>query len=694
MFNFELEIYSQADGIYRSRVVEMPVPWAVDTPPENVFELNTADNNLQRLLATLSGERPSVLDEKRAAAREFGELLYQKAFSGDVGLAFVRSNELAVARNQQLRLRLVTDLAGKLAEIPWEFLHDGSDYLVLSRSTPLVRYPRQVAHRRHVDLSLPLRILVMIANPIDMSPLNVAEERQLLERATAALQQQRVLEIDFLEDATLQNLQRKLREKDYHIFHYVGHSDYDPATGVGWLALEDRFGEKSHESVTGEMLARELSEENTIRLVVLNSCHGARTSDQNPAGGIASSLVTRGIPAVVANQFEISNEAAAIFAEEFYTSITEGLRVDEAISEGRRAVAGALNNIEWATPVLYLRTTDGPLFDIVRARVNLRQRDLWMVIGGISFVMLFLLLWAFSSIFDGDEVPSAVPPPREVDLEITDMDLSTNRPAPGEVVFMEIDVINRGPDNSIETRLEFLADDQDGRTLQIVRLPSLTAGETDTVRIPFQFNWFGTFISRADIDPDATLNDPDRRNNVRSLPVITSSLEYFVVNFSDTLPDGQRITEPTPVSDNMFALWGFEIGVEPTTAECEDAVPWFKIRSDGIVVLGTGLPDDQNTCAAETLAITLLRQRDPTMNGTTGIRITLFPSEAVNRLTAFTDRERTRPFGYQTVTVDNQNPTTVDVRLGIFDRLNLFSAEITSENEMPLLITEIAFRAP
>ena len=58
-----------------------------------------------------------------------------------------------------------------------------------------------------------------------------------------------------------------------------------------------------------------------LRLVVLNSCEGARTTLTDPYAGVATTLVQLGVPAVVAMQFEISDRAAIVFAEELYTNL-------------------------------------------------------------------------------------------------------------------------------------------------------------------------------------------------------------------------------------------------------------------------------------------------------------------------------------------------------------------------------------
>ena len=107
-----------------------------------------------------------------------------------------------------------------------------------------------------------------------------------------------------------------------------------------------------------------MSDHPALRLAVLNACEGARSDLQDPFAGVAQTLVQQGIPAVIAMQFEITDIAAIIFAKDFYASIVDGFPVDAALAEARKAIYGQPNPFEWATPVLYMRSTDGTLFHV------------------------------------------------------------------------------------------------------------------------------------------------------------------------------------------------------------------------------------------------------------------------------------------------------------------------------------------
>ena len=61
-------------------------------------------------------------------------------------------------------------------------------------------------------------------------------------------------------------------------------------------------------------------------------------------------------------QFEISDAAAIQFSTAFYEAVASGQPVDQAVALGRLAICSEVSDLEWATPVLYLRLPDGRIF--------------------------------------------------------------------------------------------------------------------------------------------------------------------------------------------------------------------------------------------------------------------------------------------------------------------------------------------
>jgi hypothetical protein len=94
--------------------------------------------------------------------------------------------------------------------------------------------------------------------------------------------------------------------------------------------LEDSSG--GAREVTGADLCAVLQDERSLRLVVLNSCEGARGSQVDPFSAVASSLFQCGVPAVIGMQFEITDDAAKTFAGRHGTR-GAGVRASSASDE-------------------------------------------------------------------------------------------------------------------------------------------------------------------------------------------------------------------------------------------------------------------------------------------------------------------------------------------------------------------------
>ena len=172
---------------------------------------------------------------------------------------------------------------------------------------------------------------------------------------------------------TLAELQRKLRQGQYHIFHFIGHGGFDDQAQDGVLILEDQ--EERGRRVSAQFLGTLLHDHRPLRLAVLNACEGARASRADPFAGTAQSLVQQGIPAVIAMQFEITDDAAICFTREFYAAIAVGYPVDAALAEARKAIFSEVSEIEWGTPVLYMRSPDGLIFEVEQVSESDRRQQ-------------------------------------------------------------------------------------------------------------------------------------------------------------------------------------------------------------------------------------------------------------------------------------------------------------------------------
>jgi CHAT domain len=363
--DFDVVIERADQGAYRVRVVNAPAgptSWSTFTMPFSQLELKYFVLKIGRPRRVVR----RVDEPDTAAIKTFGSQLYRELFHHELEVNLLRSQILATTEGKGLRLRLRLSDTPELAELPWEFLYDRSRnrFVCLADRTPLVRFLEVPDPPRPLRVSPPLRVLVMISSPRDASfaELDVEQEWAKLHGVLSELEQAGLVQLERLETASLAALRQRLRRDDWHVLHFIGHGGFDTHAKDGVLVLEDQAG--GSRLVTAQALGVPLHNHDALRLVVLNACEGARSDPTDPFAGTAQTLIQQGIPAVVAMQFEITDRAAIAFTSELYAAVADGYPLDAALSQARQAIYTDVSEIEWATPVLYLRAPDGHIFDV------------------------------------------------------------------------------------------------------------------------------------------------------------------------------------------------------------------------------------------------------------------------------------------------------------------------------------------
>lgn len=374
--NFDITIGQRTGDGYPAQARCDPLGTAFD-----LLAIAPTQPPLASLLAWAAGavsEDSAQLESIEALGRE----LYQGLCRGSLG-EFLRSAlQHAEARGMALRLRLGTDDLGMLS-LPWEFLYDETRNRLFAtdQDSPLVRYLSDYGTfgpPRPLAAALPLRML-MVVPAVD--GLDVQAET---DRVRDALMQGdllgRQIQLSQLngshEPVTIQRLRDVLQEdaEGFDILHFSGHGD--TARGRGHIRFNSSAGgEKWISSGTFARTLKPYTARQTrrpLRLVVLNACEGGISAPKaygvRSLLGMAPALIQNGVAAVVAMQYQILDVAALSFARSFYRAMvlgtTAGL-VDAAITDARQGLAAEFEgHRSFATPVLFLHTVDGLIFNL------------------------------------------------------------------------------------------------------------------------------------------------------------------------------------------------------------------------------------------------------------------------------------------------------------------------------------------
>jgi CHAT domain len=335
------------------------------------FELPFGEFEIENFVLKVSRSRGRRRIDASALgdAKRFGGPLFRALFREQVNGLY--HDALSDARNKGhgLRISLCLNGAPELMDVPWEYLFDEPDFLAASSFTPVVRSLDLARGHRPLRVEPPLRILGVVSSPSDYDELDVERERANLGQALSSVADSGSIELHWLERPSLHALLHRLQNETFHALHFIGHGSYDERADEGVLLFEGEDGRGR--PVSGDTLGMILHDFTSLRLAVLNACEGARTSRSDPFAGVAGALVQRDIPAVVAMQFEISDDAAIAFAGGFYEALAMGWPADSSVAAARLAMlADRSDDIEWGTPVLFMRVPDGRLFDLAEPHVK------------------------------------------------------------------------------------------------------------------------------------------------------------------------------------------------------------------------------------------------------------------------------------------------------------------------------------
>ena len=372
---FDIRLPKSPDAEHQAAIVD-----SVAGHSESTVVLPLHDAEFQHKLADLRNMLLGIATVRRAThlqetiARAVGQALFTTLFHDEILRLYEESLRKAASLSDiGLLLRFEIE-EPTLAALPWELLYDprGSGrYISCYSTTPIVRTlpPPYQAVPPPITTG-PLRMLCMVANPADQVALNIEQEKRHLRTALQPLIDDGSIEIHWIDGQKWRDLQDALRSEAWHIFHFIGHGGFEEQTegSIGTLAFAD---ESDHtQSLTATQVAQLLGGITSLRLVVLNACEGARGNAQDIFSSTATTLLSQchHLAAVLAMQYEITDDAALEFTRTFYKALAAKASVETAVTEARVAIGIEVRKtLEWGTPVLYTRSPHSVLFTFEHA---------------------------------------------------------------------------------------------------------------------------------------------------------------------------------------------------------------------------------------------------------------------------------------------------------------------------------------
>ncbi|MBD0343361.1 MAG: CHASE2 domain-containing protein [Coleofasciculus sp. Co-bin14] len=343
--------------------------------------------------------------------KTIGHSLYQALFpaGSEVERALLSALRLAESKNAQLHIQLRfaanSVKRSRLADYPWELMHDGQRFL----SHHQVTFSRYIAYDS-VPPNLPpfeqINVLLVSSAACDpdqgLQQLYQQEQQAVLHGLENAKQAGHI-RLYKLERATFARLRAYLTEhpgtEAPHVLHFDGHGLFgkrcpneecctihkgikaercrvcntELPDSQGYLVFEDENGRPDYVSATrlGTLLQQTSfgdgsDQSRGVVLTVLSACQsGMAVIGDSVFNGTAQNLIGHRVPAVVAMQYSVSVQGAIQFAEQFYRSLGQKNSLAVAVNQGREAM-GAEGN-QWYRPILYLRWRDnkgGQLFAV------------------------------------------------------------------------------------------------------------------------------------------------------------------------------------------------------------------------------------------------------------------------------------------------------------------------------------------
>ncbi len=237
----------------------------------------------------------------------------------------------------------------KLDELPWEYASPTGPGGCVACTCSFVRGLPTEQRNAPPTMLNGLHIVAVASSPLShtLAPLNIQGEWTRLTEIVGGLDRSMTLERAW--PPTITRLRELVVGQQQRVLHFMGHGG-QTAKGEAVLCFERDDGARE------DISAREFVQrvQGAVFLVTLNACQSA-TPGQTVFGNLAQALVRGQVPYALGMRFFVHDDDALAFSRDFYSNLTRGVPVEDALLQARLTLAKSER--AWASGNLVLYTS-------------------------------------------------------------------------------------------------------------------------------------------------------------------------------------------------------------------------------------------------------------------------------------------------------------------------------------------------
>jgi hypothetical protein len=238
----------------------------------------------------------------------------------------------------------------RLKDLPWELIHDGTDFFCLRYAAGRLLMSDQEFHppHRQARAAADSRVVV-VADPLGDLPAARIEGR----RIASLLRDRCGMNVDEFTSSGITKKDFLLSLKNYDIVHYAGHASHDT----------DRPDESCLLFSDGQIPAFEIARflaSGSPTLVFLNACWSAEElrdpdSYSPMMRGLGRTFLYAGVAAFIGYLIPVPDESATGFAISVYEGLAQGQTIGESLRQARILCrkSSTVDDLTWCSAVLY-----------------------------------------------------------------------------------------------------------------------------------------------------------------------------------------------------------------------------------------------------------------------------------------------------------------------------------------------------